>query len=118
MPAFVVALLLGAATFSALGLAVSALAPNAEAAPAIAQAIILPLLFISGIFIPLSEAPEWLTTVADFFPVKHYAEAMLSAFDPFAEGSGFAWNDLAVVGAWGVAGLLASIRFFTWEPRR
>jgi ABC-2 type transport system permease protein len=118
IPAFLVAIVVGAATFSALGLAVSALAPNAEAAPAVAQAIILPLLFISGILIPLSEAPKWLTTVADVFPIKHYAEAMLTAFDPFAEGSGFAWKDLAVVGAWGVAGLLASIRFFTWEPRK
>jgi ABC-2 type transport system permease protein len=118
LPAFVIAIITGAATFSALGLAISALAPNAEAAPALAQAVILPLLFISGIFVPLTEAPEWLTTVADIFPVKHYAEAMLTAFDPFGEGSGFAWTDLAVVAAWGVAGLLIAVRYFTWEPKR
>jgi ABC-2 type transport system permease protein len=117
LPAFFIAIIVGAAAFCALGLALSAIVPNAEAAPPIAQAIILPLLFISGIFIPLDNAPKWLTTVADFFPVKHYAEAMLTAFDPFTKGSGFAWGDLAVVAIWGVAGLLVAIRYFTWDPK-
>ena len=74
LPAFILTLLIGAATFSALGLAVTGLVPNAEAAPAIVNASILPLEFISGIFIPLNQAPDWLATVADLFPVKHFAD--------------------------------------------
>ena len=117
LPAFAVAIMVGAAAFCSLGLALSAVVPNGEAAPPITNAVILPLLFISGIFIPLDNAPPWLTTVADFFPVKHYAEAMLTAFDPFVEGSGFAWTDLAVVAIWGIVGLLVAIRYFSWEPK-
>jgi hypothetical protein len=32
-------------------------------------------------------------------------------------GTPFHWSDVAVVGAWGLAGLLLAVRFFSWEPR-
>ena len=47
---FLVMLLVGAASFCALGFAVTAVIPNADAAPAIVNASILPLLFLSGVF--------------------------------------------------------------------
>ena len=85
---------------------------------------ILPLLFLSGIFIPLdSEAPEWITTVADIFPVKHFADAMRAGFLGNIEVQGqrvfvFDWWDVAIVAAWGLLGLVLAARFFSWEPRR
>ena len=117
IPALVVTLIVGAASFSALGLAVTALVPNAEAAPAVINAIILPLLFISGVFIPLDQAPDWLARLADFFPIKHFVEAVFSSFLGITE-TGLEGGDLLIVAAWGVAGLVLAIRFFTWEPRR
>ncbi|HZB01177.1 MAG TPA: ABC transporter permease [Actinomycetota bacterium] len=114
---FAVTVVVGAMAFSALGLATTALVPNADAAPAVVNAIILPLLFLSGIFIPLGEdAPTWMKVVGDVFPVKHFAEAMLGSFygPPFP----FEWSDVLVVAVWGVVGLAVAIRFFSWEPRR
>jgi hypothetical protein len=32
-------------------------------------------------------------------------------------GTAFSWTGVAIVAAWGLAGLLASVRFFSWEPR-
>src|ERR671911_1500373 len=101
---FGVTVVVGAMAFSALGLASTALVPNADAAAAVVNAIILPLLFLSGIFIPLGEdAPTWMKVVGDVFPVKHFAEAMLGSFygPPFP----FEWSDVLVVAAWGVVGL-------------
>ena len=118
MPAFIVSVLVGAASFSALGLAITSLIPNAEASPAVVNASILPLQFISGIFIPLSQAPDWLASVADLFPVKHFADATRTAFSPFTTGSGFEWDRLGVVALWGVAGAILAAKFFSWEPRR
>ena len=115
--AFLVTLAVGAAAFCALGLAITAVIPNADASPAVVNASILPLLFISDVFIPLRDAPAWLTTFADVFPVSHFAGAMHSAFNPFETGSGFELFDLAALAAWGVAGLLLAARFFRWEPR-
>jgi ABC-2 type transport system permease protein len=48
---FLLVLVVGAASFCALGLAVTAAIPNAEASAAIVNATILPLLFLSGVLI-------------------------------------------------------------------
>jgi ABC-2 type transport system permease protein len=118
MPAFLASLVIGALSFSAMGLAITAAVPNADAAPAVVNAVILPLLFISDIFIPLRSAPKWVASVADVFPVRHFALAMQHAFNPFEAGSGFRGTDLLVVVIWGVAAMLLALKFFTWEPRR
>jgi ABC-2 type transport system permease protein len=109
-----VMLVVGAASFSALGLAVSGLVPNADAAPAIVNATILPLQFLSGIFIPFTNnTPHWITVVARIFPIRHFALALQAAF----LGTRFQWTDVLIVAAWGVGGLLLAARYFSWEPR-
>jgi ABC-2 type transport system permease protein len=117
LPALLVTLLLGAATFCALGLAVAAFVPNADAAPAVVNAAILPLLFISNVFFPLQNAPEWINVVSEIFPVRHFADAMLRIYDVNTVGAGFSNGDLAVMAIWGVIGLFVAARFFSWEPR-
>jgi len=117
MPAFILTVAVGAAAFSALGLALASFTPNAEAAPAVANATILPVLFISDVFVRLDDTPRWLDILGDIFPVKHLSEACQAAFNPFQTGSGFEWLDLAVVAAWGLAGAVFAVRFFTWYPR-
>ena len=113
---YLVTVIVGAMAFSALGLATTAIIPNADAAPAVVNAIILPLLFLSGIFIPLGEdAPEWMKVVGNIFPVKHFAEAMLGSFYGTPP---FEWSDVLVVAVWGLAGLVAATLFFSWEPRK
>ncbi len=118
LPAFIVTVLTGAFAFCALGIAISGVLPNVEAGPPVVNASILPLLFISNVFIPTADAPEWLTTVAKVFPVYHFAEATLISFSPFTEGNGFEWNNLAIVAVWGVAGILIAFKTFAWEPKR
>ena len=118
LPGFLVTLLVGSLSFCALGLALTAVIPNADAAPAVTNATILPLLFVSNVFVPLQDPPEWLAIVGDVFPVKHFAAALQTAFHPDTTGAGFEWGHLAVIAAWGVAGTLLAVRFFSWEPRR
>ncbi len=102
---------------AALGLAITAAIPNADAAPAVVNASILPLLFLSDIFIPIQDPNAWYVTVARIFPVYHFAQAMKAAyFSP--TGSGFEWGDLAVVAIWGAAGVILAVLFFSWEPRK
>ncbi len=118
IPAFVVTLAVGAACFTALGMAITTVVPNADAAPAIVNASILPLLFVSDVFIPLQDPPAWLDMLGNFFPVRHFSEAMQNVFFPAPGSSAFRPADLAVMAAWGAAGLLAAVRRFSWEPRR
>jgi ABC-2 type transport system permease protein len=117
MPALIVTLAIGAASFCALGLAMTAIIPNADAAPAVVNASVLPLFFISNVFIRLSDAPGWLLAIGDVFPVRHFSEALQTVFNPYQSGAGFEPWRLAIIAAWGVFGLLISVRFFSWEPR-
>jgi ABC-2 type transport system permease protein len=125
---FIVAFVVGSLSFAALALAITTVIPNADASPPIVNAAILPLLFLSGIFIPLNDdAPAWMTTTAEIFPVKHFADAMRAGFLGNIEARTalgpvrafpFDWVDVAIIAAWGVAGLILAARFFSWEPRR
>jgi len=114
----VVTLALGAACFCALGLAVSGLCPNADAAPAIVNFSIFPLLFVSGIFFPLDNAPHWLTSVAKLFPMERLADGLQYAFDPRTPGLGFNGPDLLVLLAWTAAGSILAVRLFRWESAK
>jgi ABC-2 type transport system permease protein len=116
-PAALVTVLLGIACFASLGMALAAVIPNGEAAPAIANGTALPLLFISGVFIPLENAPTWVQSIGNLFPVRHFYLALSDTFNPFFEGSGFAWGHLGVVALWTVAGAFVAVRMFRWEPR-
>jgi ABC-2 type transport system permease protein len=118
LPVLIVVLVVGAATFCALGLALTGFIPNADAAPAIVNAAILPLLFISNVFIQMNNAPEWLDTVSRIFPVRHFADALMGIYSPELSGVTFQWTDVGVVALWGVAGVLIALRTFSWEPRR
>lgn len=115
LPQLALIVIVGAFTFSALGLAITSFVPNADAAPPVVNATILPLLFISDVFIPLQDAPSWLITVAKSFPIWHYAHAMLANFDPF---DFYDEGNLWIVAAWGVGALIVAARFFSWEPRK
>ena len=111
---FLAMLLIGAAGFSALGFAVTAVIPNADAAAPIVNATIMPLLFLSGVFIPSGDdAPAWITWIARIFPVRHFADGMQAGF----LGTAFRWSDVLIVGVWGLGGLLLAVRYFSWEPR-
>jgi ABC-2 type transport system permease protein len=111
---FIVMLAVGAAAFCGLGLAITALIPNGDAAAPIVNASILPLLFLSGIFIAFdNNTPAWIQWIARIFPIRHFAAGMQAAF----LGTPFHWNDVLIVALWGIAGLLLAIGYFTWEPR-
>jgi ABC-2 type transport system permease protein len=115
-PALALDVIVGAAAFCCLGFALASLIHDADAAQPTTQAIVLPLLFISGVFIPTSTLPSWLTNVASVFPIKRLAGALLTVFNPHTSGAGIAWVDLLIVAAWGAAGLFLALRRFSWVP--
>jgi ABC-2 type transport system permease protein len=116
VPELLAVLVIGAASFCCLGIALTAAIPSQDAAAAIVNALLLPLYFLSGIFIPEDELPNGVIDFANHFPVRPFFEAFFTAYVP-GNGGPMAWHELAVVAIWGVAGLLLAIRFFRWTPR-
>jgi ABC-2 type transport system permease protein len=114
LPTIVATLSVGAAAFCCLGIALTAAIPSQDAAAPIVNALLLPLYFLSGVFIPEDELPAGVVDFANHFPVRPFFQAF---FDAYVGSGGLAWHYLAVVAAWGVAGLLLAIRFFRWAPR-
>jgi ABC-2 type transport system permease protein len=118
IPAIVIAVLLGAATFAALGMAAVSIIPNAEAAPVVGNVLILPLSFISGIWYPMTDAPSWLHDIAKVFPVERLADALQTAFDPVNHSSAFAGHDLFILAIWLAVGVRLAMIFWRRETAR
>lgn len=114
-PALLLTLADGAFCFCCLGIAITTVIPSEDAAAPITNATVLPLQFLSGIFIPQSEIPSGVLAVADIFPIRHLFEAFFAAYG-LGNGSDFQWGHLAIVAAWGILGLVLALRFFRWTP--
>jgi ABC-2 type transport system permease protein len=115
-------LVLGAATCSLLGLAVSsAVKANTRSAVAVMNLPYLVLSFISGVYFVFSNLPTGLQRVAAIFPLKWICQGMRSVFLPNSfqiQEAAHSWElgrIALVLGAWLVASLLICIRTFRWQ---
>jgi ABC-type multidrug transport system permease subunit len=113
--AIIVTFVLATVCFAALGLAVATLVHSAQAGVGVALGTLLPLCFISDIFVVGVTFPPVLDAVSWFFPLRHASSAMTEATRPVVEGSGLAWGHLAVLLAWTLAGLVVVVLRFRWE---
>lgn len=117
LPAAIFTFFVGVACFASIGLLVAGLVNSGESATAVTNATLLPLAFISGIFlVPSDDSPAWLDTVANLFPLKHFVVPFTDAFNPTFAGSPWQWNHLGYMALWGAVCLVLGIRFFKWEP--
>ena len=116
LPGAVVTAVIGAVAFCCLAYALTTFVSNEDAAQPMVQAIMLPLYFISGVFIPNISLPTWLRDVAKVFPVQHLADGLHHAFNPSTHGIGIVWSDIGILVLWGVVGLAVALWRFSWAP--
>lgn len=115
VPALLAYVVLGVGCFAALGMALAGLAPNERAADTLANVTLLPLAFVSDIFI-IGDLPGWLDGIGWVFPLKHLANAVAGTFNPTVEGLGWHGGHLLALAAWLAVGLLLAVRSFSWAP--
>ena len=113
--------LLGVPAGCVMGIAITAIIPSANAAPAIIQVPYILFQFISGVFFTLASLPTWLQWVAGLFPLRWIAQGLRSVFLPdaykYAE-PGEDWQlGLAaiVLVVWIVLGFAAARFTFQWD---
>jgi ABC-2 type transport system permease protein len=112
----VVALVLGAGAFAALGVAIAGLIRSAEGSSAVVNTIVLPMAFISGSFGPTRHYPGFLRAIASVLPLKYVIDLVNAIYLSHRA----VWSRpeaLAVVAAWGAGGLAVAVRAFRWEPK-
>ena len=108
--------MIGAAAFAALGTATASAIRSAEGSSAVVNFILLPMAFLTGSFGPAHKYPAVLRVIGDVLPLKYFVKLVNAVY---LHGHGF-WTQpgaLAVLGAWGAAGLLFTVFKFRWEPR-
>ncbi len=112
----VLALLLGAVAFAAMGIGLTAVVRSAEGSSAVVNAIYLPMAFISGSFFSPHSFPQFLRAIGDVLPLTYFIRLTR---DILLHGHEI-WErpgSVGVVAAWGAVGVLAALRGFRWEPR-
>jgi ABC-2 type transport system permease protein len=78
-PSLIGTLLLSAAAFSALGALISVSVVEVFEAQTLANAFRFPMMFLGGVFVPLTALPFWLRVVARLLPLTYAVEAMRAA---------------------------------------
>ncbi len=108
--------LLGVASFAGLGFGIASLIRSSEGASAVVNLIVLPMAFLSGSFGPTRSYPDVLRAIGDVLPLTYFNDLLERAY--LRDQS--IWGDpgaIAILLAWGAAGLLVAWRRFSWQPR-
>jgi ABC-type multidrug transport system permease subunit len=82
----------------------------------VVNVVILPMAFLSGSFGPTVDFPSALQAIADVLPLTYFLDIVNGVY--FDGDSLFADpTALAIVVAWGLAGVVVAVRRFGWVPR-
>jgi ABC-2 type transport system permease protein len=113
---FAGSVVLGVACFAGMGVGAASLIRSAEGVSAVVNVIVLPMAFLSGAFGPRGDYPAFLQAIADVLPLTYFLDIVdgvyLDGDSLFADPGA-----LAIVAAWGIAGLAVALRWFGWVPR-
>jgi ABC-2 type transport system permease protein len=110
------ALVLGAASFAALGLGLSGYVRSAEGSSAVVNFVYLPMAIISGTFFSPDRYPGFLQAIADVLPLTYFTRLIRDVM----VHDHHLWSEPASIGVvlvWGIFGLAAALRGFRWQPR-
>jgi ABC-2 type transport system permease protein len=109
---------LGVLCFASLGVALSHAIPNFESAPAVVNAIFVPVILISGVFFDVKHVPSFLRDIAQALPLDHLIMGLSGGLVAHHGGISSHVSALWVLGIWTVVGTVAAVRGFSWEAHR
>jgi ABC-2 type transport system permease protein len=108
---WIITALFASAVVLAMGLFVASIGSTARAAAAIGNVLFYPMMFFTGLWLPIPEMPEVLQHVSHAFPLG-------AAWESFQQSVLGHWPPVLALGtmaAWAVAFGVLAARFFRWE---
>ena len=104
----------GGALFISLGLAISGAATNEDVAAPVSNIIAMPMMFLSGVFFPITALPDWLASATQHLPLTYLADGMRAVAVERAT-FGDVIPELLGLGVWTAVMFAISARMFKWE---
>jgi ABC-2 type transport system permease protein len=106
--------LIGGLAFLTIGFALSGLARTVEAASALANVVTMPMMFLSGVYFPVSSAPAWLKPIIGILPLTYLANGLR---DVMLHGKALSdiTIDLVALLITAAIGFTVAARTFRWE---
>ena len=114
---FLLSVVVGLFAFTALGMGVSTLVPNADAAGPVVNIVFFVVLAFSGLYYPITPGST-LDTITGYLPVRRLIVALQDSFNHIPGTSPWAWNNLGIIAIWGAVGVYLALRRWQWAPRR
>ena len=68
--------IVGSGTFVSLGSTIASVSKNMEVAQALMNVVQTPMMFLSGIFFPMNNAPAWIQPIVKLMPLTYLADAL------------------------------------------
>ncbi len=113
-PAFILVVLVGALTFSAMGLLVVSRAKTIEAVSGLMNVAMLPMWLLSGTFFASTRFPQVVQPFVQALPLTAVNNALRALMN---EGLGFTAviPALLLLSVWGLVSFVVALRIFRWE---
>ncbi len=108
---YVVCAVLATATAFSVGALITAVSSNARVVQTVGTVVFFPMMFTSGVWVPVQSMPGWLHDVVVATPLGAASEALNESL----HGAAPDLVDLAVMGGWTAVLSLVAVRMFRWE---
>lgn len=105
---------LGSMIFLSMGLAISGIGKTANTVPAISQIVMMPMMFLSGVFFSRDSFPEAVKNVSQYLPLTYLADALRSVMTEGATVS-MLRPELWGLAIWMVICFVLAVKMFRWE---
>jgi len=112
--AFSALALLGAMTFSGLGLLAASRARTIEGVSGILNVVMLPMFVLSGVFFSSSRYPAAIQPFINALPLTAVNNAFRAVYNDALPFSAY-WPAAAIVAAWMVLSFAAALKLFRWQ---
>jgi ABC-type multidrug transport system permease subunit len=114
LPAVVFLILLGAVTFSGLGLLVASRAKTIEMVSGLMNLVMVPMWIFSGIFFSSERFPEAIQPIIKLVPLTPLNDSLRAVMLEGAPLADQGWR-IGIMAAWGGASFLLALRWFRWR---
>lgn len=108
---YAVSVLLATAAAFAIGAVITSVSSSSRVVQTVGTIVFFPMMFTSGVWVPVQTMPGWLHTVVVSTPLGAASEALNDAL----HGTTPDLADLAVMGGWAAVLSLVAVRLFRWE---